>query len=605
MLNIESEFIFQESLKKEFLEHNNKVEGPILESKEEFDNSHLKMSKVSNIEWIKENKNKYIVSLNAIHDYNLSLLKSYQFRILAQDETIRFDSKDFDEETFDKISIFDSIMYGIGGAHGLSYDDRRFYYDPLYSKLEPIYYDGNINILSKINYDGNSGKFKNKLKNWQIIDEPFLDIYLNKDRSLKNRHRNPTVTNSAKLGANRSIIILNNIDKNKLLETLHSNGLNDITIKKLNTLIQHIVVRLKSISNANVYKDNIQLDNSLYHKYKDEMKIEKNLNLFFINSQTKLSDEKNIFVEKCNYSLETCFSYLVNEKKLLDLIEQKAGKKVKNIFINADKNNYRDAKIKKSKNNIRNNFKKYKINESFEIFYNEDVEILLDKKKKIINIEYLGIQGRAIIFNSKIDKWSIKMQNLSINPGNNFENIYNLTGCLTIIDSTLNKVNITGENFDCEDTVIFIRSSGSLNEIFIKNSRSDSVDADFSKLKFFSINISNSKNDCIDFSYGTYIVDSADLQNCADKAISIGEKSIANFDTIKTQDSNIGIAVKDSSKVYINKAIMNRLDTCLSSYKKKQEFNGSYLEVNDFVCDTFINKFISDNKSNIVIKNEL
>ena len=197
------------------------------------------------------------------------------------------------------------------------------------------------------------------------------------------------------------------------------------------------------------------------------------------------------------------------------------------------------------------------------------------------------------------------MQNLSINPGNNFENIYNLTGCLTIIDSTLNKVNITGENFDCEDTVNFIRSSGSLNEIFIKNSRSDSVDADFSKLKFFSINISNSKNDCIDFSYGTYIVDSADLQNCADKAISIGEKSIANFDTIKTQDSNIGIAVKDSSKVYINKAIMNRLDTCLSSYKKKQEFNGSYLEVNDFVCDTFINKFISDNKSNIVIKNEL
>ena len=163
MLNIESEFIFQESLKKEFLEYNNKVEGPILEGKEEFDNSHLKMSRLSNVEWIKENKNKYIVSLNAIHDYNLSLLKSYKFRILAQDETIRLDPKDFDEQTFNTIAIFDSIMYGIGGAHGLSYDDRRFYYDPLYSKLEPIYYDGNVNILSKINYDGYSGKFKNTL----------------------------------------------------------------------------------------------------------------------------------------------------------------------------------------------------------------------------------------------------------------------------------------------------------------------------------------------------------------------------------------------------------------------------------------------------------
>ena len=605
MLNTENEFIFQESLKKEFLEHNNKVEGPILESKEEFDNSHLKMSRVSNIEWIKENKSKYIVSLNAIHDYNLSLLKSYQFRILAQDETIRLDPEDFDEQTFNKISIFDSIMYGIGGAHGLSYDDRRFYYDPLYSKLEPIYYDGNLNILSKINFDGSSGKFKRNLEKWQIIKMPFLDFYLNKKRSLKNRHRNPTVTNSAKLGANPAILILNNIDKKKLLESLHINGLNDISIQQLNSLIASIIKRLKLISNAKVYKEKIQLEKSLYLTYKNEMKIHDNLNLFFINEGSLLSNKKDIFIEQCNYSLYNCTSYLINEKKLINLIEQKESKKGKNIFTSFDKNNYAKANIKKSKNNIKNDFKSFKINETFEIFINKNVQILLDKKKKIINLNYLDVRGRAIIFNSKIDTWSIKMHNLSKKINNKFENIYNLTGCLTIIDSTLNEVNITGNDFNCEDTVNFIRSTGSINKIFIKNSRSDSIDADFSKLKFNFVKVFNSKNDCIDFSYGTYNIESADLQQCGDKAISVGEKSIATFNKVKTQDSKIGIAAKDSSEVYINNANMKNINICLSAYKKKQEFNGSYLKVNNFTCEAFINRFLKDNKSTIVIKNEL
>ena len=50
---------------------------------------------------------------------------------------------------------------------------------------------------------------------------------------------------------------------------------------------------------------------------------------------------------------------------------------------------------------------------------------------------------------------------------------------------------------------------------------------------------------------------------------------------------------------------MKNTDTCLSAYKKKQEFNGSYLKVNNFVCEIFVNKFLQDNKSTIDIENEL
>ena len=601
VFNAESEYIFQEDLKKEFLENNNRVEGPILESKEE-DNNYLKMSRVSNKEWIKENKNKYIVSLNAIQDYNLILLKSYQFRFLGGgDEFIRFDPKDFNKNAFKKISIFDAIMFGINGFHGLSYNDRRFYYDPIYSELEPIYYDGDVTILSKIRYNKLSDEFK---KYSRLAKYIHFDFYSNHTRSYWERYSRATVTNSAKKGASLAILILEKLNKEILLKDLHANGFNNISIQQLNFLIDHIIERLELIGEAKVYRGKIILEKSLYSHYENEMGLKNDLNLFFTNSTSSISNKNSIPIEECNYLLESCVSYLADNKKLIKLIDQKKIDSTKSVFINFDKKDYELGKIQKSKNNIKNNFHSLKINESFEISFNKEVEISLDKKNRIINLNYLNDKGRAIIFDSKIDSWSIRMYNLSKVPKNEFDNTYNLTGCLTIIDSQLNKVNIMGENFNCEDTLNFIRSSGTLNNIQIKNSRSDSLDADFSQLKFNFVFIEKSQDDCIDFSYGIYEVKNANLNDCGDKAVSVGEKSKAIFDIIDIENSYIGIAAKDSSKVYISKAQIKNSKVCLSAYKKKQEFNGSYLEVNNLRCEVFDEKSLQDNKSTLVVKNE-
>jgi len=601
IFNIESEYIFQESLKKEFLEYNNRVEGPILESKEE-SNLKLKMSRVSNKEWIKENKNKYIVSLNAIQDYNLILLKSYKFRFFGGgDELIRFDPKDFNESTFEKISIFDAIIFGINGFHGLSYDDRRFYYDPIYSELEPIYYDGDVTILSKIKYDKLSAEHKKYSEELKYLHYNF---YTNHTRNRSERYNYPTVTNSAKKGSSSAILLLKNIDKEILLDELHTNGFKNISIQQLNSLINLIVERLELIAEAKVYRGKILLEKSLYSHYKKEMEIKNDLNLFFINNDSLLSNKNEIPIEECNYSLTTCISYLIDQKELTKLIEQEKIKSDNEVFVNFDKKDYELGKIQKSQNNIKNNFYSLKINKSFEIFFNKEVKISLDKKNKIINLNYLNDRGRAIIFDSKINSWSIEMYNQSKETKNEFDNTYNLTGCLTIIDSLLNKVNIRGKNFNCEDTVNFIRSSGSLDNIQIKNSRSDSLDADFSQLRFNFLSIVKSENDCIDFSYGTYEVINANLKDCGDKAVSVGEKSKVKFDIIDIESSNIGIAIKDSSEAHINKAQIKNSKVCLSAYKKKQEFNGSFLEVNNLKCEVFDNKYLQDNKSTLVIKNE-
>ena len=485
ILNFRGKFIFQEKLKKEFLENNSKIEGPILESKEDFSTPHLKMSKISNEEWIRGNRNNYIISLNAIRDYNLSLLKSYRIStMLAIDELVRLSPEDFDKNEFKKISIFDAIMFAIGGGHGLSYDDRRFYYDPIYSTLEPIYYDGNVTILSKIGYDSKEGKFKKNLKDNQTIKEPFTNIYLNTTRD--DRHRRPAVSNSAKNGANFAILEIKKIDLNIFLKELHKNGFKEITIEQLNSLMIDIIDRLELISEAIVYKEKINLEKSLYFKYEKQMNLKENLNLIFINNESSLSNELDILVEECDYSLVLCKSYLINKKKLKKLISQEKLKSKDIVFINFDKDDYSNGTIYKSKNNIKNVFKNITINESFKLLVNKDVNVIIDKKNKIINIEYLSNKGRVVISESKIESWSIQMNNLSVRENVKFNNIHALTSCLTIVDTLLNEVNISAENLNCAESINFIRSSGSLNKIQIKNSFSNEIKASFSQLKLNS-----------------------------------------------------------------------------------------------------------------------
>ena len=600
--NNTSDYIFQESLKKEFLEHNNRLEGPVLETFEDFENYKLKMSRVSNTEWIKNNKNKYLISLNAIKDYNLSLLKSYKFRIIAGDETLRLDRQDFTKKEFNKINIFDALMYGMGGAHGLSYDDRRFYYDPIYSKFEPIYYDGNVNILSKINYDYILGEFKIKLDNWKIIKDPHLDLYSNYDRDFKTRQRNPTVTYSAKIGTSSAITLLKSIDTKLFLNKLILNGFNTISLKKLDKLIEHMIVQLELISKAKVYNKTFELEKSLYSYYEDEMKLNDNVSLIFKKNES-LSLIKNE-IEECDNRLSICQNYFINEKKLNKLLEQKNLNSKNSIFINFTKENYKNANIKKSKDPIKSNFKLIQISNLFKIYINKDVQIILDRKNKKIDLNYFSNLGRSIIIDSKVDSWTITMNNLEKNKNEEFDNIYNLTGCLTLIDTVINEINIFGDNFKCEDTVNFIRAKGSINNIEINNAKSDATDADFSKLKFNNVKFHKSGNDCLDFSYGVYEITNAYFQECGDKSVSVGEKSSTTINNFIVENSNVGIAVKDSSIVNINRTLMNNLNLCLSVYNKKQEFNGGHLKVNNFSCKNSEKKTSIDKKSTLIIKNE-
>ena len=607
LFNKRAEYLFQESLKKEFLENNNRVEGPILESNEDFKNPKIQqMTRVSNKEWIKSNYFKANISLEALRNYNLFFLKSYKLRNnkFYWDEILRFNEGDLLKDEYLNIGVFDALMYATGSSHHLSYDDRRFYYDPILSQFEPIYYDGNSNVLSYIKYDFYTGRFQNIFEDFKKIKNLNLEDFRNYKKKNQKLNNYPPVSNIARKGANTAFTKLQKIDKDLLLKNLHNNGFKNISENQINTIINNISEKLQLMASAKISDNFVEHNETIYQNYFNEMNLFTNTDLIFLQNFNDIKNNSSS-IEICNYKVENCKYLKIDKKSLNKLIEQEKLNNNYNIFLSMSKNEYLNKKLER-KNDLNSKFKIRKINENLEFLYNNNptINILKAKRKIIINVN--NPTTRIIFKKVKIKDWSIKL-NFKFEQNVLFSQIYNLTGCLTFLDSSVENIKLDITNSICEDSVNFIRSKGVIDYIKIDNSFSDGLDSDFSNLIIENMNITNSKNDCADFSFGNYKINNARMSNCGDKAISVGEQSIMKVNNLFVVKSKTGIASKDSSKTEILKSDIYEVNECYAAYKKKQEFEGGYISVNESKCLNNKKNNLIDGYSKIIINknNEL
>ena len=149
----------------------------------------------------------------------------------------------------------------------------------------------------------------------------------------------------------------------------------------------------------------------------------------------------------------------------------------------------------------------------------------------------------------------------------------NLTGCLNFYDMTVENLNLNFRNSNCEDAINFVRVKGKIESMYIENSAFDGMDADFSDIIFENVNVNQSLNDCLDFSYGTYKIVNASIKFCGDKAISAGETSEVSIDKVNIVNSNSGVASKDFAKVNISNSKISNTKYCFQAYNKKPEFS--------------------------------
>lgn len=162
-----------------------------------------------------------------------------------------------------------------------------------------------------------------------------------------------------------------------------------------------------------------------------------------------------------------------------------------------------------------------------------------------------------------------------------------LTSCITIMDMHLTNTyfDITGGG--CEDSINFIRTTGTINFLKVKNSPYDAVDMDFSDINILKASIDNAGNDCFDVSAGSYKVKNLTLDTCHDKGVSVGERSQFFIEDAIVSSTNVAMAAKDSSTLWINSLTTNNTKGyCLEAYRKKQEFNGAEIFINKLKCQS-------------------
>jgi len=582
--NFKTKYIFQEHLAKELLESHSLVEGPIIEGDERFtiekklNNQSfypLSMSRISNSKYIKNDLSKMKKSLEAISYMNeiyiqshLSYPESFGKSMFAT-EKLKINSKSIDNLFEKNFDTYESIIYAMGAAHGQSHDDRRFYYDPINNFFKPIYYDGKPSI---IDYYKKTKKSKNS------------------DDSLKLENLKNIISKEAVDGAKKAIILINNIDNNNFLKILDQNGLS-LTLEDLKNIKDIIIRRLEAFKNISTES----LEQKTNVSYFERLESKKDyINLVFIDIDKKT-------IEICNYNLSDCkiqtldLNYLESiYAQRFDFLDNKDNNQIY-LFVGNDKKfNFKNL----------NNFKKIDINENFSVKYNKMISLNIDNENKNLTIRQNDQTGRVVISGKIINNWKIIFIGDESNQIKNvIKNYENLTGCLTFVDITLKNLSLSSKNSKCEDSINLIRTKGNIAEIIIKDSKYDGIDADFSTLKIKDLKVENSGNDCLDFSFGQYEIENIDLKKCADKGISVGEKSNAYFNIVNIQETNIGIASKDSSLIEANNVNIINTKTCVSAYKKKQEFNFAHIKIEKMDCYNFKKQFFTDKGSTINIKN--
>lgn len=561
----QKEYLVQEKIEKEFLENQNMNEGFIFEADELFmvSESPVDFVRIENSNFLNRSDNhlrkgiELINLMNQVYfEKSVRNLKNKNYQSLNM-------SKIFGDniDGYKNISIFSTLLVVLNAEHGLSPDDRKFYYNKYSENFEPIYYDG-------LSYN-------------------FLDLENSRNDFLMKSEKN-NLPYEALINITDTKNLINSINIKNLQDKLNYLGL-DLSLKQIENIFLEINFRLNHLIKINKDKYIYEALNPIndYEKYLNEVK---KFDYFFVGG-----NEKNGFFICKNFK-EDCQPITLNEDQISILLKQRLIIDKKRVIYTFDK----IEDIYLTKNFEEKNYFKEKYKD-FKITHNKDIKFEIDENYKEIKISQLSKNGKIIFYDGIIRDYKISFFGYK---NSDFYDKNLITGCLTFYKIDFENTEINSFNsFFCEDAINIVNSSGTIKKIFSDKSKNDGIDFDFSDISIAEIIISETNNDCIDFSYGTYVIKKILASNCGDKAVSVGENSKVFIDDMQSKNSNYGVAVKDGAKTEINNIKIENTKTCLTAYNKKQEHAGGKIFVKNLECSKFVNLEQSDFLSNIKIAN--
>ena len=544
----------------------------------------------------------------------LDTWKGQVFPVITDPENSENVELNFDKSSNDLTSILNQNSEFIN----LKY---RYLHKFLFDKdilLEEINYlekirDNVINVLKndpvKINI------FKDLLgknENYKILDKNIQSLY-DRKKILKNELIKKPNVKWTKNSNNFSIILNGQLPVNKIelyfkedvpdwvfIDENYNNSYdsNEIKFYKKNNKIN---------LDVSLYANRVNLGNA-YNLFNDNIKtIITKFNLISSNRNNPSSIKiTNLFLKK--FILAKYEDNLIGSKSNL----------LNKVIFNSNKINILKSKILSGQIIVEKN-----------LIFSDPVQIkpgttfLLDKNVNIIfknKVEATGKKDNKIIFKARSQEpWGTvallggntagsKLSYVEFNDGSgSFSDQFTFTSMFSIHNTSnieLKNINFKNNHF-FDDMVHLIYSSNiNMENLSFSHAFGDAIDIDICK----NINIKNStfinsKNDGIDLMESNVNISDVKIYNSQDKAISIGEASIAKVSNSRLEKNKFGIAVKDSSKTFISKVEFINNQSQIASYKKNLQYGaGGEAIVEYSIFKSKVNNFMSSN-SKISIKN--
>ena len=561
---VKSIMLFQEKSEKELLEKNKRREGPIFEGDEEllwrykdfsiFELENISLAKLLNENWFNKGNSHQLITLKSFQILQNAYLDHITIKNNKKLKTLIFPNSK-KNQTFNNYHL---LLESMNGSHALRPHNRKYYYNLFTQNFEPIYYDGMLELTKPIEKLNDTFYTMSQISS---INEYLLNLNDENIRlKLYNNYKSKVVQTDDNFFSNSldqityNLELIKNKINNKSSNLLKKNNNREIYFNNhiKHKLEQLIIENISKKKNDDLYKVEIRSISGNTIVDKDITSLE----LGNILSNNEIGDERIIFLPKNEIS---------NTKKI-----------IKKNFLNG------------------------------EIHFTKNLLLQINEKQKKIDIKQNQADDWILFSNLNLEEWRFSFNGkLASSDSGTYNRMNNqgMTGCINFYNVNFNNNNFDIQNGKCEDSLNIVNSLGKINYINITSAFSDALDIDFSSIMIKNVSIINAGNDCVDFSGGNYEVNEFNLKNCGDKGVSVGEESNIQIDNISVENTKIGLASKDSSKSFINKAIIKKVDTCLSSYNKKQEFFGSNLTIKNIDCKNYLSNDEKDEFSNIIYDN--
>jgi len=150
---------------------------------------------------------------------------------------------------------------------------------------------------------------------------------------------------------------------------------------------------------------------------------------------------------------------------------------------------------------------------------------------------------------------------------------WRLTGGFTLRDSEARIVDSRFEGNRAEDAVNLIRSRFEFRGVSIRDTASDAFDCDFCEGSVIGGRVEQAGGDGIDVSGSVVGVDGTVIEDVADKAISVGERSRLDARNVSIRRVGTAIVGKDGSSVTFEDSKVSDVEhVAIMAYTKKREY---------------------------------